>query len=241
MRVDIPIIKGKEGKRRQKKVTCQGGGNMAKKYENPAGKANRASEKGGKKQQWKPGNMLYPLPAVLVTAADKKGRDNIITVAWTGTVCTNPPMVYISIRPERYSYHMIEETGEFAINLTTEALAAATDYCGVKSGREVNKFQELHLTRQRASEISAPLIGESPVNIECRVKECRKLGSHHMFLADVVCIHVSEEYIDKNGTFCLQQAKPIAYSHGSYFSLGKAIGTFGYSIRKKRKSKKKRE
>ena len=192
------------------------------------------------KELWKAGNMLYPLPAVMVSCAENN-RKNIITVAWTGTVCTNPPMLSISVRPERFSYGIIERTGEFVVNLTTRALAHACDFCGVKSGREVNKFQELHLTRQRASEISAPLIGESPVNIECRVKECRKLGSHHMFLADVVCIHVSEEYIDKNGTFCLQQAKPIAYSHGSYFSLGKAIGTFGYSIRKKRKSKKKRE
>lgn len=228
-------------------------GKKAKGSHNPARKGAKASSPGrvsqgkaekaflGKKQAWKPGNMLYPLPAVLVTAADSKGRDNIITVAWTGTVCTNPPMVYISVRPERHSYHMIEETGEFAINLTTESLLRAVDYCGVKSGRDVDKFKEMHLTRQQASEISAPLLGESPVNIECRVRECRKLGSHHMFLADVVCVHVSEEYMDRNGKFSLEQAKPIAYSHGSYFRLGAALGTFGYSIKKKRKLKKKRE
>ena len=223
------------------------------KIEGKKAKGNRPARKGakispparderlGKKQAWKPGNMLYPLPAVLVTVADSKGRDNIITVAWTGTVCTNPPMVYISVRPERHSYHMIEETGEFAINLTTESLLRAVDYCGVKSGRDVDKFKEMHLTRQRASEISAPLLGESPVNIECRVRECKKLGSHHMFLADVLCVHVSEEYMDKTGKFSLEQAKPIAYSHGSYFRLGAALGTFGYSIQKKRKLKKKRE
>ncbi len=189
-----------------------------------------------KKQEWKPGNMVYPVPAVLVTAADKSGRDNIITVAWTGTVCTNPPMVYISVRPQRYSYHMIEETGEFAINLTTRELAFATDYCGVKSGRDVDKFQELHLTRQKASKILAPLIGESPVNIECKVTECMKLGSHHMFLAEVASVHVSEAYMDENGAFHLEQADPIVYSHGAYFGLNHVLGTFGYSVRKKRKN-----
>lgn len=191
-----------------------------------------------RKQQWKPGNMVYPVPAVMVTTVDKDGRDNIITVAWTGTVCTNPPMVYISVRPERYSYHMIKETGEFAINLTTRELAFATDYCGVKSGRDVDKFQELRLTRQKASRIVAPLIGESPVNIECKVTECMKLGSHHMFLAEVVAVHVSEAYIDKKGTFHLEQAEPMVYSHGAYFDLNHVLGTFGYSIRKKQKNRK---
>jgi flavin reductase (DIM6/NTAB) family NADH-FMN oxidoreductase RutF len=230
MRREIPIkIEGKKAKGNRP-------ARKGAKISPPAG-----DERLGKKQAWKPGNMLYPLPAVLVTVADSKGRDNIITVAWTGTVCTNPPMVYISVRPERHSYHMIEETGEFAINLTTESLLRAVDYCGVKSGRDVDKFKEMHLTRQRASEISAPLLGESPVNIECRVRECKKLGSHHMFLADVLCVHVSEEYMDKRGKFSLEQAKPIAYSHGSYFRLGAALGTFGYSIQKKRKLKKKRE
>lgn len=185
------------------------------------------------KQEWKPGNMLYPLPAVMVTVADGEGRDNIITVAWTGTVCTNPPMVYISVRPERYSYHMIAKTGEFVINLTTRKLAYATDYCGVKSGREVDKFASLRLTRQKASKVLPPLIGESPVNMECRVTECMKLGSHHMFLAEVVTVHASEAYMDQRGTFHLEQAEPIVYSHGAYCDLKSILGTFGYSVKKK--------
>ncbi len=191
------------------------------------------------KQIWKPGNMLYPLPAVMVSVSDKAGKDNIITVAWAGTVCTNPPMVSISVRPERYSYHMIKETGEFVINLTTEKLAFATDYCGVKSGRDVDKFKEMHLTKEKAKEVQAPLILESPVNIECRVRECRELGSHHMFLAEVVAVHVDETYMDEKGKFDLNAAGLLAYSHGEYFSLGKKLGKFGYSIQKK-KTKKKR-
>lgn len=186
-----------------------------------------------RKQEWKPGNMLYPLPAVMVTVADGEGRDNIITVAWTGTVCTNPPMVYISVRPERYSYHMIAKTGEFVINLTTRKLAYATDYCGVKSGREVDKFASLRLTKQKASKVLPPLIGESPVNMECRVTECMKLGSHHMFLAEVVTVHASEAYMDQKGTFHLEQAEPIVYSHGAYCDLKSILGTFGYSVKKK--------
>lgn len=186
-----------------------------------------------RKQEWKPGNMLYPLPAVMVTVADGEGRDNIITVAWTGTVCTNPAMVYISVRPERYSYHMIAKTGEFVINLTTRKLAYATDYCGVKSGREVDKFASLRLTRQKASKVLPPLIGESPVNMECRVTECMKLGSHHMFLAEVVTVHASEAYMDQKGTFHLEQAEPIVYSHGAYCDLKSILGTFGYSVKKK--------
>lgn len=186
-----------------------------------------------KKQEWKPGNMIYPVPAVMVTAADKAGRDNIITVAWTGTICTNPPMAYISIRPERYSYHMIKETGEFVINLTTRKLAYATDFCGVKSGRDTDKFRELKLTRQKASKVHVPLIGESPVNIECRVTECRELGSHHMFLAEVAAVHVDEAYLSETGKFQLEQAEPIVYSHGTYFDLKHPLGTFGYSVKKK--------
>ena len=191
------------------------------------------------KQIWKPGNMLYPLPAVMVSVSDKAGKDNIITVAWAGTVCTNPPMVSISVRPERYSYHMIKETGEFVINLTTEKLAFATDYCGVKSGRDVDKFKEMHLTKEKAKEVQAPLILESPVNIECRVRECRELGSHHMFLAEVVAVHVDETYMDEKGKFDLNAAGLLAYSHGEYFSLGKKLGKFGYSIQKQ-KTKKRR-
>lgn len=185
------------------------------------------------KQEWKPGNMIYPVPAVMVTVADKKGKSNIITVAWTGTVCTNPPMAYISVRPERYSYHMIKETGEFVINLTTKELTYATDYCGVKSGRDVDKYEILKLTRQKASKVSAPLIGESPVNIECRVTECKELGSHHMFLASIEAVHVDESYLDDSGKFRLEQAEPIVYSHGDYFGLKDRLGGFGFSIKKR--------
>lgn len=190
------------------------------------------------KQTWKPGNMLYPLPAVMVSVADKEGKSNIITVAWTGTVCTNPPMVYISVRPERHSYHMIEETGEFVINLTTEDLAYATDYCGVKSGREVNKFKEMHLTPETAEMVEAPMIKESPVNIECKVVKKEELGSHHMFLAEVVSVHVDEKYLDEKNRFALEKTKLISYVHGEYYSLGKLLGNFGYSIRKPEKQKK---
>jgi flavin reductase (DIM6/NTAB) family NADH-FMN oxidoreductase RutF len=190
------------------------------------------------KQVWKPGNMVYPLPVVMVSVKDRAGNDNIITVAWTGTVCTNPPMVYISVRPERHSYQMLEESGEFVINLTTEQLAYATDYCGVKSGRQVDKFKEMKLTKEKAQKVSAPLIGESPVNIECRVKRIEKLGSHHMFLADVVAVHADEEYMDEKGSFQLDKAKPIVYSHGTYYSLNRKLGTFGYSVKRKTSKKK---
>ena len=184
------------------------------------------------KQIWKPGNMLYPLPAVMVSVADKEGNPNIITVAWAGTVCTNPPMVSISVRPERYSYHMIEETGEFVINLTTEKLAYATDYCGVRSGRDVDKFKELHLTPEKAEHVSAPLIGASPVNIECRVVKKETPGSHHIFLAEVKAVHVDDAYMDQKGRFALEKTDPIVYVHGQYYSLGKLLGTFGYSVKK---------
>ena len=150
------------------------------------------------KQLWKPGNMIYPLPAVMVSVTDGEGNDNIITVAWTGTVCTNPAMAYISVRPSRYSYDMIRKTGEFVINLTTEKLAYATDFCGVRSGRDVDKFQKLNLTKEKAQFVSAPMIGEAPVSIECRVREVKELGSHDMFLADVLAVHADEAYMDKN-------------------------------------------
>ena len=189
------------------------------------------------KQTWKPGNMVYPLPAVLVSVADKNGKDNLITVAWVGTVCTNPPMVSISVRPERYSYQMLRESGEFVINLTTEALAFATDYCGVCSGRDVDKFQVTGLTREKADFVKAPMVAESPVSIECRVKEVLELGSHHMFLADVLAVHAEEAYIDEKNKFQLNQAKPLVYSHGEYLGVGKKLGTFGYSIRKKKKKR----
>lgn len=192
------------------------------------------------KQSWKPGNMLYPLPVVMVSAADKEGRDDIITVAWAGTVCTNPPMVSISIRPERYSYHMIRETGEFVINLTTEELAFATDYCGVKSGRDVDKFKKTGLTREKAEKVKAPMIAEAPVSIECKVKEIRELGSHHMFIAQVAAVHADEKYMDEKNRFDLNRARPIVYSHGEYLGTGKKLGTFGYSVKKAKKQAKKR-
>ena len=188
-----------------------------------------------KKQIWKPGNMLYPLPAVMVSLRDGEGRDNILTVAWTGTVCTNPAMLYISVRPERYSYRALRERGQFVVNLTTEELAWATDYCGVTSGRDVDKFAACHLTREEAVRIDAPMIGESPVNIECRVTEVLELGSHHMFLAKVEAVHASEKYMDGTGRFALEGAKPITYSHGTYYMLGRKLGTFGYSVKKKKK------
>lgn len=190
------------------------------------------------KQTWKPGNMLYPLPAVMVSVTDGKGNDNIITVAWAGMVCTNPPMVSISVRPTRYSYDMIRNTGEFVINLTTENLAYATDYCGVRSGRDVDKFKELKLTKEKADYVQAPMIGESPVSIECKVREVKELGSHHMFLADVVAVHADETYMDKNNKFQLNQSHPLVYSHGEYLGLGKSLGTFGYSVKKKKKARK---
>ena len=185
------------------------------------------------KQTWKPGNMIYPIPAVMVSVTDGKGQDDIITVAWTGTICTNPPMAYISVRPERFSYHMIKETGEFVINLTTEELAAATDYCGVRSGRDVDKFKETGLTREKADIVKAPMIKESPVNIECKVRQILPLGSHDMFLADVVAVHADEKYMDEKHKFHLEKAEPIIYSHGSYFGCGELLGTFGYSVKKR--------
>ena len=190
------------------------------------------------KETWKSGNMLYPLPAVMVSVTDGQGNDNIITVAWTGTICTNPPMVYISVRPSRYSYEMLKKTGEFVINLTTEELAFATDYCGVRSGRDVDKFKEAHLTKEPAQFVKAPMIKESPVSIECRVTEVKELGSHHMFLAEVLAVHAQQEYIDKNNKFQLNKAKPIVYSHGEYLGTGKSLGTFGYSVKKRKKQDK---
>lgn len=188
------------------------------------------------KLTWKPGNMLYPLPAVMVSTGDKKGNTNIITVAWTGTICSDPAMLYISVRPERFSHHMLMESGEFVVNLTTKELAGATDYCGVKSGRDVDKWSEMHLTRGKANMLAhAPIIEECPVNIECRVTEVKKLGSHDMFLAEVVSVQVSEEYMDANGKFDLNRTGLMTYSHGTYLELGKPIGTFGYSVRKKKK------
>ena len=178
------------------------------------------------KQTWKAGNMLYPLPAVMVSMADENGKSNIITVGWTATVCTNPPMLSISVRPERYSYDILKRTGEFVVNLTTEELAYATDYCGVRSGRDVDKFAEMKLTKEPATKISAPMIKESPVNIECKVRKIEELGSHHMFIADVLAVNVDEAYMNEKNKFELSKANPIVYSHGEYFTVGRSLGTF---------------
>ena len=190
------------------------------------------------KRQFKPGNMLYPVPAVLVTVADREGNSNIFTVAWAGTICTNPPMLSISVRPERHSYHMMKETGEFVVNLTTESMAWATDYCGVRSGRDVDKFKEMHLTPLASREVSVPGIAESPVNIECRVRQITPLGSHNLILADVVAVTIDDAYMDEAGKFHLNDTGLITYSHGEYFLLGKKLGTFGYSVRKDTPGKK---
>lgn len=185
------------------------------------------------KISFKPGNILYPLPAVMVSVADREGRTNIITIAWAGTICTNPPMVSISVRPSRYSHHMIVETGEFVINLTTRELAYATDYCGVRSGRDIDKWKEAKLTPMRSDVVSAPCIAESPVNIECRVVKREQLGSHDLFTAEVVAVHVDDKYMDEKGSFHLEDARPIVYNHGEYYDLGKKLGRFGYSVQKK--------
>ena len=176
--------------------------------------------------------MLYPLPAVMVSCQRKGEKPNIVTVAWCGTICTNPAMVYISLRPERYSYDIIKETGVFVINLTTEKLTRAADYCGVRSGRDVDKFKEMHLTPEEGPKTGAPMIAESPVNLECQVTEIKELGSHHMILALVKAVHVDETYLDPKGKFELNRTGLMAYSHGAYLSLGKTLGTFGYSVRK---------
>ncbi len=192
------------------------------------------------KTSFKPGNMIYPLPAVMVSCGDINNRSNILTVAWTGTICTNPPMVYISVRPERYSYNIIKDSGEFVINLTNEQLIKATDFCGVRSGRDIDKWNECHLTKVKADTVKCPLIDEAPVNIECKVKEIKELGSHHMFIADVTAVHADDRYMDTNNSFHLNDSKLLAYSHGSYFELGRQLGTFGYSVRKKKTTRKKK-
>ena len=191
------------------------------------------------KQSCKAGTMLYPLPAVLVSCGATPDEYNILTVAWTGTICSDPPMCYISVRPERHSYDIIKRCGEFVINLTTESMARAVDWCGVRSGRDFDKFREMGLTPLPAAEVAAPLVAESPVNIECRVKQVLPLGSHDLFLAEVVHVQVDEELIDPaTGKFCLEKAEPIVYSHGAYFALGDALGHFGWSVRKHPKRRK---
>ena len=186
------------------------------------------------KQTWKPGNMLYPLPAVMVSCGRKDEKPNIITIAWTGTICSDPAMVSISVRPERYSHDIIEQTGEFVINLVTDSLTRACDWCGVKSGKDFDKFKEMHLTPYKSDITDTPAIEESPVNIYCKVKKIEKLGSHDMFIAEVLGVTVDEEYMDENGRFDLTATGIIAYSHGEYYTLGKKLGKFGYSVRKKK-------
>ena len=189
------------------------------------------------KRSFKGGAMLNPVPAVMVSCGSRK--PNIITIAWTGIVNSNPPMTYISVRKERYSYHMIEESGEFVINLTTEKLARATDFCGVRSGRDTDKFKEMKLTPERAEIVRCPMIKESPVNIECRVREIIELGSHDMFIADILKVHVDEQYIDRSGRIRLDQASLVAYNHGEYFGLKRQpIGKFGFSVMKPKTRKR---
>ena len=190
-------------------------------------------KKNGTREHWRAGNMLYPLPAVMVSCARPGEKPNIITVAWAGTVCSSPAMVSISVKPERYSYDILKETGEFVVNLTTERLVRATDFCGVRSGRDVDKFEYLHLTARKAEHVGAPIIEESPVNIECRTRQILELGSHHMFIAEVLGVDVDARYMDANGRFQLNKAGLMVYSHGEYFGLGKSIGKFGYSVRKR--------
>lgn len=183
------------------------------------------------KQVWKSGTMIYPLPAVMISCGNMD-KANIITVAWTGTICTDPAMTYVSIRPERYSYDLIKNTGEFVINLTTKELAYATDWAGVKSGKDFDKFKELNLTKEKAAQVKCPLIKECPISIECKVKEIKELGSHHMFIAEVVAVDADEKYMDETGRFCLEKANLIAYSHGQYYELGENLGRFGFSVKK---------
>ena len=178
------------------------------------------------KMMWKPGTFEYPIPAVMVSCGTMD-ESNIVTVAWTGIINTKPAMVYISVRPERYSHDIIKKSREFIINLTTERLAFATDWCGVKSGRDVDKFEKMHLTKERADFVKCPMIEESPVSIECKVKEIKSLGSHDMFLAEVVGVSVNKDYLDSNNRFDLNKANLITYSHGEYFDLGKYLGKFG--------------
>ncbi len=182
---------------------------------------------------WKPGTFIYPIPAVMVSCGDMK-KSNIITVAWTGILNTNPAKVYISIKPTRYSYNIIKENKEFVINLTTKELAYATDWCGVKTGAKIDKFRAMHLTKEKCKFVNAPSIKESPISIECKVEKIIEMGSHHMFIADVLSIDVDEKYIDQKGAFDISKCGLIAYANGGYYSLNKKIGKFGYSVKKKK-------
>ncbi|EET15076.2 flavin reductase-like protein [Bacteroides sp. 4_3_47FAA] len=191
------------------------------------------------KQDWKPGTMIYPLPALLVSCGSTEEEYNIITVAWAGTICTNPAMCYISVRPERHSYPILKRNMEFVINLTTKSMAFATDWCGVRSGKDYNKFEEMKLTPGKAKIVSAPIIEESPLCIECRVKEIISLGSHDMFIADVVNVKADDKYLNaETGKSELSEANPLVYVHGGYFELGPKIGKFGWSVEKNRSQTK---
>lgn len=188
------------------------------------------------KQNWRPGTMIYPIPAVMVSCGTSPEEYNIITVAWVGTICSEPAMCYISVRPSRHSYDLIKKSGEFVINLTNEELAKATDWCGVKSGKDLNKFKEMNLTPAPSINVSAPIIEEAPISIECKVKNIIPLGSHDMFIAEVVNVQADEKYFDvETGKFDMEKAKLIAYSHGNYYQLGNQIGKFGWSVQKKKK------
>lgn len=193
------------------------------------------------KKRWKPGNLVYPVPAALVSCSSKTHGDNLITIAWTGTICTNPPMCYISIRPERFSYDIIKESGEFVINLTTAKMARVTDWCGVKSGRDYDKFKECNLTKSPAEIVSAPLVEEAPLSLECRVTEIKELGSHDMFMAEIVSVTVDEKYLDENDKFDLNSSEIVAYSHGQYRKLGQQLGHFGYSVKKLKKKPRRKK
>ena len=188
------------------------------------------------KVTWKPGTFLYPIPAVMVSCGTME-KSNIITVAWTGIINTNPAMVYISVRPTRHSYKIIKEQKEFVINLTTKDLVRATDWCGVKSGKDVDKFKEMNLHKEKANFVKCPMIQESPVSVECKVKEIKEFGSHHMFIAEVVAINADEKFINKKGAFDITKCDLVAYANGNYMSMGKKVGTFGFSVRKKKKKK----
>lgn len=190
------------------------------------------------KINFKPGNMLYPVPVVMVSCAGENGRPNIITVAWAGTVCSSPAMLSIAVRKERYSHALISSSREFVVNLVTKDLTFAADYCGVKSGRDTDKFKEMNLTPLKSQKVSAPGIAESPVNIECRVTDVQELGSHDLFIAEVLNVTADDKYMDDKNAFHLNSAGLVAYSHGEYFELGKKIGKFGYSVKKKKSSKK---
>lgn len=207
---------------------------MDNKRKNNNLKIDKSKIEENKKVSWKPGTFLYPIPAVLVTSGNMD-KANIMTVAWTGIINTNPAIVYISVRPERYSYKLIKENKEFAINLTNEELVYATDWCGVKSGLKFDKFKEMNLTKEKANFIKSPLIKESPVSVECKVIEEKEYGSHVMFIAEVLSINADKKYIDEKGAFDISKCNLIAYANGGYYSLGKKIGKFGYSVKKNKK------